>query len=75
MVLQVANHVGVRSKEDFQPGRFYGPFDSPTDFHPFALPTDWEDVRQSEQCEQETHHHVILMQLTWQVGCLNDYRI
>jgi hypothetical protein len=34
---------------------FYGPFDSPTDFHPFALPTDWEDVRQSEQCEPKTN--------------------
>jgi hypothetical protein len=54
---QVANHVGAHSKEDFQPGRVYGPFDSPTDFHPYALPTDWEDNRQSEQCELELSHN------------------
>jgi hypothetical protein len=47
--IQVVNHVGAYGVAEFQPGPLYGPFDSPADYHPFKLITDWEDRLQSEQ--------------------------
>jgi hypothetical protein len=47
--VQVVNHVGAYGAKEFQPGPYYGPFDSPADYHPYKLITDWEDRLQSEQ--------------------------
>jgi hypothetical protein len=60
---KVANHVGAFSAAEFQPGPMYGPFDSPTDFHPFALATDWEDLRQSEQCQSAALVQALMIRL------------
>jgi hypothetical protein len=49
LIMQVVNHVGAYGAAEFQPGPLYGPFDSPADYHPFKLITDWEDRLQSEQ--------------------------
>jgi hypothetical protein len=53
--LQVVNHVGAYGVAEFQPGPLYGPFDSPADYHPFKLITDWEDRLQSEQGQSPTN--------------------
>jgi len=54
---QVVNHVGAYGAAEFQPGPLYGPFDSPADYHPFKLITDWEDRLQSEQGQSPTNHY------------------
>jgi hypothetical protein len=35
--VQVVNHVGAYGAKEFQPGPYYGPFDSPADYHPYNL--------------------------------------
>ncbi|ORY31951.1 glycoside hydrolase superfamily [Naematelia encephala] len=49
MVDVVVNHVGAYSRDEFLPSTYYGPFDSPADFHPYCLP-NYDDQEQTEQC-------------------------
>ncbi|KAL7418971.1 hypothetical protein Q5752_006655 [Cryptotrichosporon argae] len=49
MVDVVANHVGADDPAAV-PGDAYGPFTQQTDFHPFCLPTDWDNQTQVEKC-------------------------
>jgi len=49
-LLQVANHVGSHSRETFLPSSQYGPFDSPSDYHPFCIVADWDDQNEIEDC-------------------------
>jgi hypothetical protein len=57
LIMQVVNHVGAYGVAEFQPGPLYGPFDSPADYHPFKLITDWEDRLQSEQGQSITNQY------------------
>ena len=46
----MANHVGTHSRDTFLPSSYYGPFDSPSDYHTYCEPGDWDDQEQIEDC-------------------------
>ena len=52
--LKVANHVGAPAGT-FTPSSLFGPFNDPADYHPFALPSDWEDQTEIERCWVKDH--------------------
>ena len=49
-LMQVANHLGAAPwTKPWVPQ--FGPFDDPLDYHPYCIPTDWDDQEQIEKCE------------------------
>lgn len=76
LILQVANHLGSGDTADFMLSGQYGPFSSDEDFHPFCLPTDWNNQREIEQCTCPSADLLTRpkRQLTLQVGSVRRCR-